>query len=105
MFTRSSHISIQLPADRFEQAVAYYRDTFGLTEGKREEGSAEMRGENFTIWVDVAEPDAVQEFNVKDGAAARAALLAGGATILSETEFGFHVRDPYGLRYHVWIER
>jgi catechol 2,3-dioxygenase-like lactoylglutathione lyase family enzyme len=104
MFRRSSHISVQVPADRFEQAVDYYQTTFHLRLGKREPGSAELRGDNFTIWVDVGSPDAVQEFVVKDGAAARRLLEAGGATILDETSCGFHVRDPFGLRYHVYVE-
>jgi len=104
MFRRSSHISIQVSPERIESATDYYKRTFDLVEGKREAGSVELQGPNFTIWVDEGNPDAIQEFVVSDGSKAREALCDAGAEILGDTSCGFHVRDPYGLRYHVYIE-
>jgi hypothetical protein len=106
MFRRSSHIAIAVPTEDVEGAVAHYKGLFGLEEKSRSEDGIELSGNNFTIWVDRAQgkQTVLQEWVVKDRAAARAAVLASGATITGESSCGFYVSDPYGMTYHVYFD-
>ena len=105
MFRRSNHISVQVRADELETAVQHYKDLFRLQEIGREAGSVELKGSNFTIWIDAAEkPVVLQEFVTGDADEARRAVERSGGTVTGESPFGFYVTDPYGMSYHVYIE-
>jgi hypothetical protein len=103
---RSEHVAIRVPKDLVEQAVDHYTVTLGVVEKSRSSDGIELKGENFTLWIDASEGEHVvlQEFVSADPAASRALLEAQGCEIYDESVVGFHVRDPYGLHYHVWTK-
>jgi catechol 2,3-dioxygenase-like lactoylglutathione lyase family enzyme len=103
---RSSHIAIMVPADKVEQAAAYYRNVLGAEEQSRKDSGIELAGPNFMLYVEPSDrPVVLQEFVSADGPSARDRFAAAGCTIFDESEFGFHVTDPYGMSYHIWVEK
>lgn len=104
--TRSRDIAIRLPKASLEAAAAHYQAVLGVTESERTADGIGLKGPDFNLWLDASEgPNVVlQEFVTHDRAAARAAHEAAGSRIYDESEHGFHVEDPYGLHYHVWVE-
>ena len=107
MFQRSSHIAIRVAPEELENAVRHYRDLFQLVEKSRSKDSVELSGLNFTMWIDLADgrPAVMQEFVARDAEDARRRVEASGAKILDESPCGFHVQDPYGMAYHIYIEK
>lgn len=103
---RSEHVAIRVPKDLVEQAVNHYTVTLGIVEKSRSADGIELKGENFTLWIDATEdaPVVLQEFVPADPAATRTLHEAHGCEIYEESAVGFHVRDPYGLHYHVWTK-
>ncbi len=105
--TRSQDIAIRLPREQMEAAAAHYKAVLGVTEKERTPDGIGLQGPDFRLWLDAGEgpPFVLQEFSTKDREAARAAHLAAGCRIFDEGEQGFHVEDPYGMHYHVWVEK
>lgn len=103
--TRSSHIAIRVPSERLEDAVAHYKTLLGVSETARKPDGVELTGHNFMLYVEPGEPVVLQEFVTNEGADVRSKFEAAGCRIFDVSEFGFHVSDPYGLSYHVWIEK
>ena len=103
---RSSHVAIKLPASQVQAAAKHYRTVLGLEVASREEPGVHLVGPNFHLWIDHLESETLvlQEFVAEDAEEARLAHLAAGCEIFDESEFGFHVRDPYGMHYHVWTK-
>ena len=91
---------------QLDEAVRHYQGLFGLEEKSRGKDGVELRGSNFTIWIDEdgARPPVRQEFVAQDAAEARRAVESSGGTVTGDTHSGFHVLDPYGLCYHVFID-
>ena len=102
---RSNHIAVNIPEDQVEAAVAHYIAVFGVEEKSRSDEGIELVGPNFTLWIVAAEDSKVlQEFVTKDGPGTRKLVEDHGCQIASETPYGFMVHDPYGLKYHVFVE-
>lgn len=105
MKTRSQHISIQVQPDLLDKAVRYYAQTLGLVPTKSADGSVKFVGENFTLWIDPSqEPAVLQEWFVGNLDETKRKLVEAGAEVTAESDIGFFVRDPYGMRYHVCSE-
>ena len=103
--TRSSHIAVRVPANRLEEAVRYYSKLLGAKETKRDGGEVELTGENFFLYIEPGESVVLQEFATKEGESARSKFEAAGCTVFDESEHGFHVTDPFGMSYHIWLEK
>jgi len=105
--TRSRHIAIRLPKEQIEAAANHYKTLLGVEEVERQEDGVNLQGPDFNLWLDVSDgPTMVmQEFVTNDRSAAKAAHEAAGCRIFDEGEDGFHVEDPYGMHYHVWVEK
>lgn len=103
---RSSHIAVRVSPGRFEEAISHYRAVLGVTENSRTDSMVGLSGPNFTLWIDRSDGESMvlQEFGTQDRDAAKAVHSARGCEIFDESEHGFHVRDPFGMAYHVWIE-
>jgi hypothetical protein len=103
---RSEHVAVVVPSEKVEAAILHYKTTLGVVEQSRSADGVELKGENFTLWIDATEdePVVLQEFVPADPVASRALHESQGCEIYGESELGFHVRDPYGLRYHVWTK-
>ena len=102
---RSNHVAVNIPQDQVESAVAHYIAVLGVEEKSRSEEGIELVGPNFTLWIVASdEPKVLQEFVTNDGPGARKLIEDHGFQIASETPYGFMVHDPYGLKYHVFIE-
>lgn len=101
---RSSHIAVKVHPDKMDSAAQHYVAVLGLEERGRTTNSIELAGPNFTVYVDatLSEPIVLQEFVAQDGKESKEAHRLAGCEIFDESEFGFHVRDPYGMHYHVW---
>ena len=104
---RSSHIAVKLPANQVEAAAKHYQTLLGLERAPREEPGIHLVGPNFHLWIDHLEDETLvlQEFIADDPDAAKAAHIAAGCEIFDESGYGFHVRDPYGMHYHVWTKK
>ena len=103
--TRSSHIAIVVPPDRVDEAVAHYKTLLGVTETKRSPEGVELSGPNFMLYVEPGDkPVVLQEFVTTEGAGVRSKFEAAGCQVFGESSAGFHVTDPFGLSYHVWLE-
>jgi hypothetical protein len=105
--TRSQDIAVRVPRDQMEAAAAHYKAVLGVTEKERSPDGIGLKGPDFNLWIDAADgaPCVLQEFVTQDRDAARAAHQAAGSRIYDESEHGFHVEDPYGMHYHVWVEK
>jgi hypothetical protein len=103
---RSSHIAIRVAPERVEEAVSHYKAALGVIEKSRNEQGVELRGPDFTLWIDRAEqtPLVLQEFVAEGGDSVKDRLQSLGCVVFDEGKDGFHVRDPFGMNYHVWIE-
>ena len=71
-----------------------------------EDGQIGLVGENFTIWIDPEESNGypMQEFAGSGASVDKQRFLDMGCDVYEESKFGFHVRDPFGMVYHVWVE-
>lgn len=102
---RSNHIAIHVPEDQVEAAVAHYIAVLGASEKSRSEEGIELEGANFTLWLMGSdEPEVYQEFVTKDRPGAQRLIAEHGLQVAEETPYGVMVRDPYGLKYHIFIE-
>jgi len=102
---RSSHIAVVVPVGRVDEAVEHYKNLLDLEETKRTSEGVELSGPNFTLYVEPGEnPIVLQEFISKDGAGVRSKFESAGCRVFGESDVGFHVIDPYGLNYHVWLD-
>ena len=102
---RSSHIAVNIPQYQVESAVAHYIAVLGVEEKSRSDEGIELVGPNFTLWIVASDdPKVLQEFVTNDGPGTRQLVADHGCQIASETPYGFMVHDPYGLKYHVFIE-
>lgn len=95
-----------MPEGQFEEAVRHYKTVLDTKEATRTDDSVELKGPNFTIYVEksTGPVSVLHEWVTCDGEAARQAHLAAGSTITGESHSGFYVRDPYGMSYHVFVE-
>lgn len=102
---RSAHLAIRVRPDQVESAVSFYKSAFGLEENSRTKEGAELTGPNLFLYV---EPDSIpvvlQEF-IAEGPDVRSRFEQAGCRIFEESEFGFHVTDPYGMSYHIWTAK
>jgi hypothetical protein len=102
---RSAHIAVYVPIGRREEAANHYKDLFGLEEKGRNEESVELEGPNFMLFVEESpNPVVLQEF-VDESPNARSRFERAGCQIFGEWDGGFHVRDPYGMSFHVWTQK
>ncbi len=105
---RSTHIALTISSERLDEAARYYVETMGLTKGESSPKAIELKGDNFTLWLDAGREQGpvLQEFTLPaaEKETARRRLAASGAEILGDSEHGFYLRDPYGLAYHVFLE-
>lgn len=103
---RTSHIALRVPLDKVESAIAHYTSLLGVKREIGEDGSVGLVGGNFTIWVDVGESDGqvMQEFAGSESSVDKQRFLDAGCEVFDESKYGFHVRDPFGMVYHVWVE-
>lgn len=107
MYKRSTHTSISVhPSDK-EGAIAYYTKAFGLQVGEQSDTYTELVGSNFSICVSTSrKPGGIyQEFLPDEPSAAREHFESLGCKILEKTSFGFMVEDPYGLCFHVYLQK
>ncbi len=104
---RTSHIAVRVAPDRVEEAVVHYTTLLGAVRKNSEDGSIGLVGENFTIWIDPHESNGypMQEFAGSGAAVEKQKFLDAGCEVFNESRDGFLVRDPFGMVYHVWIER
>jgi catechol 2,3-dioxygenase-like lactoylglutathione lyase family enzyme len=103
---RTSHIAVRVPPDKAEAAEKFYTEALGLERRQQDTGEVGLFGENFVLWVDSSDHHhlALQEFAGRGAKAAKERFLALGCEVFDESPQGFHVRDPFGLSFHVWIE-
>lgn len=106
MYRRSGDIAIYVAPDRFEEAIVHYKTLFRVAEGDRSDDAVELRGTNFTIWIEKARGSTgvYHEWFTCDGAEARRLHETSGATITGSSSSGFYVEDQFGLSYHVFVE-
>lgn len=104
---RSQHIALRVPADKVQAAAAHYEATLGLKRTAENADGVELAGPNFMLYVEptAGEPMLLQEFVAEDREAVRSRLEQAGCTLFEESDAGFHVLDPFGMHYHVWIEK
>jgi catechol 2,3-dioxygenase-like lactoylglutathione lyase family enzyme len=98
---RTSHIAVRVSPERAESAIEFYSKVLGLERKEGKPGEVGLHGENFVLWVDSSESHhvALQEFA---GKASKQQFIDHGCEVFDETPQGFHVRDPFGLSFHVW---
>lgn len=103
---RTTHIAVRVAPEQVASAAEFYTSVFGLKEEGREEEGVKLVGENFVLWIDPAQEHnvALQEFSTPTAQEKKAEFLARGCTVFGESTYGYHVRDPYGLCFHVWDE-
>lgn len=101
---RTSHIAVRVPPEKADEALNFYQDLLGLERREEKQGEVGLFGENFVIWVDSSDNNhlALQEFAGEGRAATKQRFLDHGCEVFDESPQGFHVRDPYGLAFHVW---
>lgn len=103
--TRSSHIAVVVPKGRVDEAVEHYKSLLNVKETKRSSEGVELTGPNFMLYVEPGDsPVVLQEFITRDGAGVRSKFESAGCRVFGESSVGFHVSDPFGLNYHVWLE-
>jgi hypothetical protein len=91
--------------------VAFYKAALGLHDAGGEGGTIGLAGDDFTLWVTERGAGTVlQELVPEEPDGFREHLLAQGFRLLdldgrSDTEVGYFVEDPYGLRFHVYTGR
>lgn len=104
---RSNHIAVHVAAEKYEEAVNFYIRTFDLKLEEKTPERAYLHGQNYSLFVVSSKaPKVATEFMVKDLAAAKQKLEAGGCQILSWDGPGKSngVKDPYGLVFNVWLD-
>ena len=103
---RTSHIAVRVPAERVEEAVAHYTALLGVKRRDSDDGQIGLVGENFTIWIDAGDKggEVLQEFAGAGLEVEKARFVMSGCEVFDESDEGFHVRDPFGMCYHVWFE-
>lgn len=104
---RSNHIAVHVSQDKYESAVKFYSETFGLKIEEKTPTRAYLHGQNYSLFVvNSSSPKVAQEFMVKDLDAAKKQLEAGGCKIMSWEGKGKSnaVQDPFGLVFNVWLE-
>ena len=100
---RSSHIAVKVKQESLEAAVQFYKSMIGVEETGRSECEVELKGSNFILYISTSEaPLVLQEFVATDPGELKARFEAAGCRTFDESEYGFHVSDPYGMSYHVW---
>jgi len=103
--TRSSHIAVVVSKERLDEAVEHYKNLLNVIETKRDTEGVELAGENFMLFVEPGEsPIVLQEFISQEKAGVRSKFESAGCKVFGESEVGFHVIDPYGMNYHVWLD-
>ena len=109
MFRRSKHIAVFVSQAKFDAAVEFYVQAFGMSVEEKSSSSASLKGGNFMLYVEVSSPSGLdlQEFVPESEADAERQLLGLGCELIevngsTHSTDGFYVRDPYGLRYHVF---
>lgn len=103
---RTSHIAVRVTPEQVENAVSHYNSLLGTVRKDSTDGQVGLVGENFTIWIDSSDSndDPMQEFAGSGSAVEKQRFIDAGCEIFDESKQGFHVRDPFGLVYHVWVE-
>lgn len=99
---RTSHIAVRVPPERAEEATRFYSDLFGL---ERKGGDGGLFGENFVLWVDSSDNHHVALQEYSGGNVTKEQFIEQGCEVFDESPQGFHVRDPFGLSFHVWTNK
>lgn len=96
---RTRHIAVRVPSGAEQAAQEFYSQVMGLVP----DGTG-LKGENFTLYIDPGMSPTVvlQEFVGKPEDKEK--FLHAGCEVFDESEFGFHVRDPFGMCFHVWTK-
>lgn len=99
---RSAHVAVRVLPAQLEAAVAFYKSTLGLTEGSQTKEGVELTGPNLFLYIEPdPNPIVLQEF-IAETPDVRKRFEDAGCRIFKESEFGFHVTDPFGMSYHIW---
>lgn len=102
-FTFSPHIAIKVKD--YEKACVFYKEVLGFDEviKKQNETHFNKNGINFYIENDASQEATFFEFKVDSVKEALILLELDGCVITERySETSIMIKDPYGMRFHLW---
>jgi predicted enzyme related to lactoylglutathione lyase len=93
-----------IQVERFDEAVAFYRDVLGFTSTAVRDDLIGFETGSFTLYVEPGTaPGPVFEIECDDVTASKLQLVARGCTVIDENPAvpRCYLRDPYGLTFNL----
>ena len=103
-FTFSPHIAFQVKD--YDNAVRFYEQVMGMQILKRRENETEVKCGPITFYVEDSPGDTTFfDFSVTDIDRAKEVLAEAGCEVTHEySATSCMIRDPYGMRFHLFQE-